>query len=99
MREFELKPVETGRFRVSGELTLATVAGLVGRVDAHIQGDALVLDLSGVTRSDSAGLALLMEWERRALARGAKLHYTGMPAQLASIAELSDLADVLPLVD
>jgi len=55
------------------------------------------IDLSGVTASDSAGLALLIEWMGLAHKRGGSVHFTGTPAQLTALAKISDLDRVLSL--
>lgn len=58
----------------------------------------LVLDLSGVTRADSAGLALLLELTRMALARGGTLQIEKSPPQLRKLAEFFGLDELLAFV-
>ena len=51
------------RSRVVGSLDFATVSALLpAGSDAINRGQASVIDLNGVTSSDSSGLALLIEW-------------------------------------
>lgn len=97
MAEFQLDALGRNRFRVAGDLTFSTVASLVSRFDNEFGKGDLLVDLSGVSHADSASLALLMEWERRAVANGTELRYSGLPSQMESIAQLSDLSDALPL--
>ncbi len=88
-----------GRFKVSGELTFATVTEVLGqsrRLFAQA-GDAIDLELGGVTRVDSAGLALLIEWMREARTFGKAIRFSKLPEQMMAIAEASDLESILPL--
>jgi phospholipid transport system transporter-binding protein len=50
-----------------------------------------VIDLAGVTDSDSSGLALLIEWLSVAKAAQRSLRYENMPAQLHQLAGLSEV--------
>jgi phospholipid transport system transporter-binding protein len=90
-----------GRITVSGELGFTTVTDLRNR-SHHLFVDAcgeLDIDLAGVTRSDSAGLALLLEWMRMAKVVNRTLTFHHLPDQMKAIASASDLEDVLPLAD
>jgi phospholipid transport system transporter-binding protein len=49
-----------------------------------------------VTRSDSAGLALLIEWLRESERLGKSITFLNMPAQMQSISRLCGLDGVLP---
>lgn len=85
-----------GRSRVAGSLDFATVARLLQQgSDAIRAGRAAVIDLGGVTGSDSSGLALLIEWLSVAKLTGHPLAYEGMPAQLQQLARLSEVEDLL----
>ena len=53
------------------------------------------LDLAGVARVDSAGLALLLEWSLAARAAGSSLRYRNLPPAIASLAGISDVAELL----
>ncbi len=84
------------RSRVVGSLDFATVTSLLPQGAAAIDGGhAAVMDLSGVTESDSAGLALLIEWLSVAQNSGRTLRYENMPAQLHQLARLSEVDDLL----
>ena len=79
---------EDGAIRLSGPLTYATVSHLF---DAMESGNGRLLkhvDLSGVTKVDSAGLALLLEWQAESDAAGNTLRMTGAPDSLLRLAEL-----------
>ncbi len=88
-----------GLFQLAGELSFATVPQVYaqGGVLFDSKAATLVLDLRGVGRTDSAGLALLVEWLRQARRRRQDLRFRNIPAQLLAIAKASGLEDILPL--
>jgi phospholipid transport system transporter-binding protein len=55
----------------------------------------LEIDCSGVTVSDSAGLAVLLEWLTMAKRAGRSLRYTRLPEGLTALARISDLQQLL----
>jgi phospholipid transport system transporter-binding protein len=88
--------VQGERSRVVGALHFTTVTALLqAGSEAIAQGQAAVIDLSGVEDSDSAGLALLIEWLSVAKAAGRSLRYENIPAQLEQLARLSDVEELL----
>jgi phospholipid transport system transporter-binding protein len=94
--EATFEPVTGEHARVSGLLEFATVAALLPLGSAAIrEGRAAVIDLARVAGSDSAGLALLIEWLSVAREAGRSLRYENIPSQ---IHQLADLSDVLPLI-
>lgn len=88
--------LEGGRARVLGSLHFSTVSALLtAGVDAIDAGQATVIDIGGVTASDSSGLALLIEWLSIAKADGKELHYENIPTQLHQLARLSEVEELL----
>ena len=78
----------------------ANPASFVGRLlpvgsEAIGRGRATVIDLAGVTASDSAGLALLIEWLSVARASRRSLNYENVPLQLQQLARLSEVEELL----
>ena len=55
----------------------------------------LEIDLSGVTVSDSAGLALLLEWVTWANHTVREIRYSGMPERILAIAKTTEVDDLL----
>ncbi len=94
----ELQPDHV--LRVSGPLDIDTVPELLARNHDPF-GDAApaIVDLGGVVRSDSAGLALLVEWVRQARRAGRDLRFVNVPEQMRHIASVSRLERILPLDD
>ncbi len=90
-----------GRWQVCGELNFASVPGLLKRgeeIFESIDGDGVVrVDLAGVPRADSAGLALLVCWLRQARKRNIRIEFCDVPEQMLKIADVSALRSILPL--
>lgn len=83
---------------VHGQLDFATVAGLRPALLPHLKKSTRVLiDLGNVERSNSAALALLLQWLEDALDRGCELRYRNLPASLLDIAELHGVSGLLPV--
>ena len=59
----EFKVLGGGKFKIDGAFGYSTVADLLAKSkDLFADYSVIEIDLSGVTQSDSAGLALLLEW-------------------------------------
>ena len=84
-------------YEVRGPLDFETVPSLSERGrEMFAAGRHVVVDLSGVTHANSAGLALLLEWQRAARRTGARLSVRRLPAVLANLAAMSELGPYLP---
>lgn len=91
---------EGGRFQVSGELGFNTVNAVLAESKGILfssKGVQLELDLAEVSRADSAGLALLIEWMRMAQANSCEIKFHHLPAQLLEIARAGELEALLPV--
>jgi phospholipid transport system transporter-binding protein len=92
----QLEEQSPGHYRVSGELSFATVTALLLQSRSIFAGETVVeMELSGVTHADSAGLSLLIEWLRQAKLQGKQLHYRSLPSQLSALANISDVDGLL----
>ena len=90
---------DDGGFAVEGELDFDSVAGLWDESLRLFQKQSPSrIDLAGVKRSNSAGVALLVEWLREAKAKKQELCFINIPPQMMSIIEVADLND-LPSFD
>lgn len=96
--ELRLPINDDGRYRLPEALTFATTPQLYLQTGKMFNTPLplLTFDLAGVTRVDSAGLALLLEWLREAQRRGKEIRFQNIPGQLAAIAKVSGLNDILP---
>ncbi len=85
-----------GRFSVIGALNFESTPDLYQCSRAQFK-DAtqILIDLSGVTQADSAGLALLIEWMRWARANNHQIGFENSPAQLVALARISDIDELL----
>lgn len=91
-----LESLGEGRFRVSGILDASTVAGVLAESVRKFAGiGSITVDLSHVTESDSAGLALLLEWLRQTRNAGAKVYFHDVPQQIMALARISEVDDLL----
>jgi len=94
---FGISSEKSGRFKLEGELSFASaLAALEKTADIFRSPTArMVFDLALVTKADSAGLALLLEWLRLARLAGAQLHYVNLPGQLLAMAHVAGVDDIL----
>jgi phospholipid transport system transporter-binding protein len=85
--------------QLAGELSFRTAGAALATARAALEdGQGPVeLDLAGVTRVDSAGLALLLELARLAQARGRTLRCMRAPEQLRRLADFFGLTPLLAL--
>jgi phospholipid transport system transporter-binding protein len=85
-----------GRFAVAGDLNLQTVVEALERSKALFGAHSSIeLDLAGVQRADSAGLALMLEWVNWARNSAREIRFDNVPAQITSIAQISEVEDML----
>jgi len=89
---------EGNRVRLTGPVSLDTVASLVAEESAFEGGD-VVVDLSGITLADSSALSLMLEWVRRYGGGGRRIAFANLSPGLHSLAELYGVVDLIPVVD
>ena len=90
----EIIDLGTGQVQVRGPLTFATAkrARAAGRRLIELSGDsALEMDCSGVSGSDSAGLAVLLDWLALAKRYGRGIRFKALPAPIRAVAQLSNV--------
>ncbi len=96
MPQFSIERLAPDRLRAVGELGFATAAqALRAGLEQIVRDGEQVVDLSGVTTGDSAGVAVLVEWISAAATAGVALRYENVPPQMLAIARISDLEDLL----
>lgn len=86
-----------GTFALRGDLTFAHVPGLVSRSSAWLSDgrENITIDMASVTRVDSAGLALMLEWMKQARQAGMQMHFDNIPSHLSDLIRVSGLSDVI----
>ncbi|MGH8238417.1 MAG: STAS domain-containing protein [Steroidobacteraceae bacterium] len=91
-----LESLGAGRFRVSGVLDASTAGEVLEQSESRFeQFKDLDIDLGGVGDSDSAGLALLIEWLRLARQWNKTIHFANVPAQIEALARISEVEDLI----
>lgn len=96
MADFELQDIGDGNFALSGEMTFDTAERILKESEAPFEEHTqLEVDLSGVTASDSAGLALLLEWVTWANHTVREVRFTGLPERVMAIAKTTEVEGLL----
>ena len=87
---------DTRSYGVQGAMTFESVTDL-WRQSVEIFPDEAVfqIDLTQVSHTDSAGLALLVEWLREGARRGARIELLNPPAQMRVLAGAANVEHVL----
>jgi phospholipid transport system transporter-binding protein len=96
MDDFTLEDLGDGHFALAGEVTFDTAEQILRASEQPFEEHTrLEIDLSGVTLSDSAGLALLLEWVTWANHTVREIRYSGMPERVMAIAKTTEVHDLL----
>lgn len=82
-------------WKVEGELTFASVTDLQDRSPERFESPPQTLDMGGVGRIDSAGIALVVEWARRARAAGGGMRLINVPEGMTALAKTTGLDQLL----
>ena len=89
---------DDARLLLTGELSMNTVPELLKQGFLQGESDAEIrVDLQGVERADSAGVALLIEWQRDASRQQRSISFQNIPSQMLAIARLSGVDELLAL--
>lgn len=93
---FELNDLGEGRFVLTGEMTFDTAERILraseGPFEEHTR---IEVDLSGVEKADSAGLALLLEWITWANHTVREIRFVDMPERVLAIARTTEVDGLL----
>ncbi|MGD2119319.1 MAG: STAS domain-containing protein [Chromatiales bacterium] len=94
----QIEQLEKGRYRITGVLDFNTVPALLTQVQNLTRHEPeMSIDFSAMQRSNSAGLALLLELVAEARKKQRKLVFTGLPASLLDLAKMSNVEQLLPV--
>ena len=93
-----ISEIQQGRVTVTGELTFASARearqlGLL--VLEGSRANPIVIDCGGVTRADSAGLAVLLDWLAWGRRKSRAVSLENLPASLVAIAKISEVDGLL----
>lgn len=96
--EFEIVVTSPGRFAARGALTFAN-ARRARNEGLHVLRTAtardLEVDCGGIAHSDSAGLAVLLDWLAAMKQEGRPLRFESLPSGLLAVARISGVAEML----
>lgn len=96
MSNFELQDMGEGRFALTGEITFETAERvLLASEEPFEQHTRIEVDLAGVTKADSAGLALLLEWITWANHTVREIRFLSMPERVLAIARTTEVEQLL----
>ena len=96
MSEFTIEDLGDGRFALSGEMTFDTAEQILKASEAPFEEHTQIdVDLSEITASDSAGLALLLEWVTWANHSVREIRFSGMPEKILAIARTTEVEPLL----
>lgn len=84
---------------LSGTVDFTTATQILESVQSTLKtGGPTVIDLAGVTRINSAGLAVMIEWLSVARREGVELRFDHVPKGLRELANVCQVDDMLPIV-
>ena len=100
MTEVSIENRDDGVLLLVGDLSFKSVPNVLkqSKPFLNVKNTQLDVDLSGVTRSDSAGIGLLIEWMKMTVKNNTKIRFLNIPDQMLEIARVSGLDDVIPLM-
>ncbi|MCH6548932.1 MAG: STAS domain-containing protein [Gammaproteobacteria bacterium] len=96
MSIFVLQDHGGGRFSLSGRMTFDTAGQILRESEIPFEEHTRIeVDLSGVDETDSAGLALLLEWITWANHTVREIRFTDMPEKISAIARTTEVEHLL----
>ena len=94
--EFVLQDEGDGRFVLTGEMSFRTAEKILrASEEPFAKHTRIEVDLSGVEKADSAGLALLLEWITWANHTVREIRYASMPERILAIAKTTEVDHLL----
>ena len=96
MDKFELQDLGEGRFALTGEMTFETAERiLLASEEPFEQHTRIKVDLEGLTKAESASLALLLEWITWANHTVREIRFLSMPERILAIARTTEVEQLL----
>lgn len=96
MKTVTIEQYASGCYNIGGDLTFASINADTPIALAATD-NIIKLNFSQVEASDSAGLALIIEWLKSAKARQFTLQLENLPDPILSLAKLSGMETILGL--
>jgi phospholipid transport system transporter-binding protein len=84
---------------LEGTVNVNTITAIIEpgykMIKAAPAGQPLILDLSGVIEADSASVALLIDWMRKAKKKNKVLQFSSLPEKMKDIINVSNLEGIM----
>jgi phospholipid transport system transporter-binding protein len=94
--KFELADNGEGHFALRGDMSFDTAERILRASEKLFRRQAKIeIDLAGVQHTDSAGLALLLEWVGRAKREGTEICFVAIPDKVRAIAVTAEVEELL----
>ncbi len=96
MSKYQLKDLGGGRFTLSGRMAFDTAGQILRESEAPFaEHTRIEVDLASVGETDSAGLALLLEWITWANHTVREIRFIQMPERIQAIAKTTEVEHLL----
>jgi phospholipid transport system transporter-binding protein len=96
MSQFNLENHGGGKFSLSGQMTFDTAGQILDDSELMFEEHTRIeVDLFEVTDTDSAGLALLLEWITWANHTVREIRFVGMPEKIDAISKTTEVDHLL----
>lgn len=88
--------IDGGVCLLTGVVDFDTAPALLNAVSGHLLSESTVtVDFSGVTRANSAALALLLEWKALAATHNCTFSHQNLPDSIRQLSEISQVSEFI----
>lgn len=96
MSNFELSDLGEGRFGLSGDMSFQTAEAILRESEKRFASHEVIeVNMSAVQHTDSAGLALLLEWVSQAAQQSREIRFAQIPEKIQAIAVTAEIDELL----
>ncbi len=89
--------VKENQWHITGDILMDNANAVQQESSALTIADDMQIDFSEVGDVDTAALSLMLEWQRRAVSSGNRIHFSHLPEGLVSLVELYGVTDFISL--
>lgn len=84
---------------IAGEVNYHTAIQLLAATNSLLSGTGpWIVDMSGVSRSDSSAVAWMLDWQRKSRKKQANIQFRAVPSEIVAIARVSGVEALLPII-
>ena len=96
MADYDITDLGDGRFALGGDMTFATAGQLLHESERLFEEHTRIeMDLGDVSNTDSAGLALMLEWITWANTTVREIRFSNVPEKIDAIAKTTEVDHLL----